>query len=263
MARRNIGGSRAIVTGASSGIGRAMALELARQGGKVLVTARRRDRLEEVVDEIQSTPGEAFYVAGDVTEARTRKEILRGTESRLGGLDILVNNAGIGAIGPFETASAERLREVMEVNFFAPLELTRAAMPLLLEGRQPIIVNVGSVLGHRAVPKKSEYCASKFAMHGFSDALRAELAHRGIDVLLVSPSTTSSEFFDHVISSEPAKKVTWRKLGAMRPEKVARKAIRAIRTGKHEIILSAGGRLLVALDRLWPRLANWITMRFG
>jgi short-subunit dehydrogenase len=111
----------------------------------------------------------------------------------------LVNNAGIGAIGPFAEASPERLRKIMEVNFFAPAELIRSALPLLEAGKRPLIVNVSSVLGHRGIPKKSEYCASKFALHGFSDALRCELAPRGIDVLLVSPSTTATEFFDNVI----------------------------------------------------------------
>src|SRR5204862_1887651 len=112
-----------------------------------------------------------------------------------GGLDALVNNAGIGALGRFDQADEARLRQVMEVNFFAPAEFVREALPHLKAGNRPIVVNIGSVLGHRAVPEKSEYCASKFALHGFSDALRAELAPLGIDVLLVSPSTTTSEFF--------------------------------------------------------------------
>ena len=99
-------------------------------------------------------------------------------------------------------AGEERLRRVMEVNFFAPVELIRSAIPLLREGKRPLIVNISSVFGHRAVPRKSEYCASKFALHGFSDALRAELAREGIDVLLVSPSTTQSEFFDMVLEHE-------------------------------------------------------------
>ena len=90
----------------------------------------------------------------------------------------------------------------MEVNFFAPAELIRAALPLLRAGRRPLIVNIGSVLGHVAVPHKSEYCASKFALHGLSDALRAELSREGIDLLLVSPSTTESEFADHVVETD-------------------------------------------------------------
>jgi len=262
MTRRKIAGSRAVVTGGSSGIGQAIALALARQGARVLVTARRGDRLEQLVGDIRLLPGEAYSVIGDITDVRTRNEVLRVAESELGGLDILVNNAGIGAVGPFQRASPERLRAIMEVNFFAPLELTRGALPLLQKGYRPIIVNVGSVLGHRAVPKKSEYCASKFALHGFSDALRAELARQGIDVLLVSPSTTSSEFFDRVISSEPMN-LPWKTLGQMSCDQVARKAVRAIRAGKHEVILSAGGKFLVWLDRLCPRLADWLTMRLG
>ena len=124
-----------------------------------------------------------------------------------------------------------------------------------------MIVNVSSVLGHRAVPKKSEYCASKFAVHGFSDALRAELVEEGIDVLLVSPSTTASEFFDRVIDGHADPLAN--EAGAMSPREVARKTVKAIRSGKHEIILSSGGKLLVWLDRICPTLANRIIARFG
>jgi short-subunit dehydrogenase len=147
----------------------------------------------------------------------------------------------------------------MEVDFFAPVELIRQALPLLLEGRQPIIVNMGSVLGHRAVPDKSEYCAAKFALHGFSDALRAELQPTGIDVLLVSPSTTRTEFFDNVLESNSSRKEG--AFGASSPQRVSRSTIRAIRCGKHEVILSLGGKLLVWFDRLFPTLANRILAR--
>ena len=119
---------------------------------------------------------------------------MEAVQQETGGLDLLVNNAGVGALGEFAEADPQRLRTVMEVNFFAPAELIRAAMPLLRAGEQPMIVNIGSVLGHRAVPLKSEYCASKFALHGFSDAVRAELADQGIDLLMVSPSTTQRSF---------------------------------------------------------------------
>lgn len=261
MARRPIQDMRTIVTGASSGIGREIALELGRHGAKLIVTARREERLQGLLAELHDLQADARVVIGDIVDASTRESLLSTAQDEFGGLDLLINNAGIGAIGPFMQADEERLRRVMEVNFFAPLELIRSSVPLLREGARPMIVNVSSVLGHRAVPKKSEYCASKFAMHGFSDALRCELAADEIDVLLVSPSTTSSEFFDKVIDSNsnspgPAS-------SAMLPNAVARKTVRAIRSGKHEIILTPGGKMLVWLDRLCPPLMNRLISRFG
>ena len=225
------------------------------------MTARRAVRLEELVGDLQAAGHEAHCVPGDITDAALRQQLLQKTQALWGGLDILVNNAGVGAIGPFAEADEARLRNVMEVNFFAPLELLRGALPLLQKGTNPIIANVGSVLGHRAVPKKSEYCASKFALHGFSDSLRSELRAYPIDVLLISPSTTQSEFFENVLENNA--KLPWLSAGAMPARAVARKAVRAIRRGSHEIILTPGGRLLVWLDRLCPPLANRLVARFG
>ena len=159
-------------------------------------------------------------------------------------------------MNPFAGASEQRLRQIMEVNFSAPVELIRAALYALRSGNSPIIVNVSSVLGHCAVPDKSEYCASKFAMHGFTDSLREELSAEGIDVLLVSPSTTDSEFFDQVIDRPDGKPVTVSPV-KMPPEVVARKTITAIRRGRREIVLSNTGKLLVWSDRLAPSWVSW------
>jgi short-subunit dehydrogenase len=252
---------RTIVTGASSGIGRELALELARGGARLIVTARREERLQGLLEALSDLEVEAHAVVGDIVEPTTREALLAAVQEHFSGLDTLVNNAGIGALGPFVDADEERLRRIMEVNFFAPLELIRLVVPMLRSGRRPLIANIGSVLGHRAVPKKSEYCASKFAMHGFSDALRCELASDGIDVLLVSPSTTSSEFFEHAIDREGAAPTfSW---ATMSPQAVARKVVRAIQRGKHEIILTPGGKLLVWLDRLCPPVMNRLLARFG
>jgi short-subunit dehydrogenase len=147
----------------------------------------------------------------------------------------------------------------MEVDFFAPVELIRRALPLLKAGRKPIIVNLGSVLGHRAVPDKSEYCAAKFALHGFSDALRAELKPDGIDLLLVSPSTTRTEFFESVLEKNSNRREG--AFGSASAHSVARSTIRAIQRGKHEVILSCGGKLLVWFDRLLPTVANRVLAR--
>ena len=111
------------------------------------------------------------------------------------------------------------------------------------------------------MPKKSEYCASKFALHGMTDALRAELATEGIDVCLISPSTTSSEFFD--VAAGDKDKLPWLKVPGMTPRAVARAAVKAIRAGRHEVILSPGGKLLVWADRLSPPLVNRLVARLG
>ncbi len=191
----------AVVTGASSGIGRCLCELLVARGANVVAVARRQERLDDLV---QACGVEKLIpVTGDVTDPQLRAQVVQAAVGVRGGrVDLLVNNAGIGAIGPFMEATEQRLREIMEVNFFAPVELIRSLVPHLRAGRQPVICNIGSVLGHRAVPDKSEYCASKFALHGFSDSLRAELASDGIQVTLVSPSTTRSEFFESLIETD-------------------------------------------------------------
>jgi short-subunit dehydrogenase len=257
MARRQIAGLRTIVTGASSGIGRALVIELIRQGAKVVALARRERRLTELERELNSP--DFYFQVGDVTRRNDREAALELASHCLGGLDALINNAGSGALGRFDQADEARLRQMMEVNFFAPAEFIREALPALRQGRQPIIVNVGSVLGHRAVPEKSEYCAAKFALHGLTDALRVELAHDGIDTLLVSPSTTASEFFDKVVGTL---RVPSHPTRAMPSEKVARRIVAAMAAGRREIIFPTTGKLLVWLDRLCPPLADYIISRW-
>lgn len=263
--RLQINGCVAIVTGASSGIGRCLCRRLLDKGAFVIANARRREKLKEIADEFASSHRDAAAtscerfrtVVGDVTEPLVRDEILAAAVSVRGGeIDLLVNNAGIGAIGPFVDADPQRLRRIMEVNFFAPLELTRLTIPHLRRGRTPVICNIGSVLGHRAVADKSEYCASKFALHGFSDSLRAELSGDGIQVTLVSPSTTESEFFDSLIDTEDDQ--TSKSLGSWPADRVARTALAAIISRRSEVICSLGGKALVYADRISPPLMNAI-----
>ena len=247
--------SIAIVTGASSGIGFELSLLLAQRGATLVAVARREERLTALIEKSRDSPGRVVSFAGDITDGEARQGIIAcARELGDGRLDLLVNNAGVGAIGPFAEADALRMRRVMEVNFFAPVELSRLAIPLLKSGHSPVLCNIGSVLGHRAVPDKSEYCASKFALHGWSDSLRAELVPAGIQVTLVSPSTTSSEFFDAVIDTKPG--TSSRSIGAWSPRRVARAALAAIIARRAEVILSLGGKALVYGDRLMPPLLN-------
>jgi short-subunit dehydrogenase len=261
MSFRKISGSRAIVTGASGGVGREIALELARQGADVVLVARRADRLRELAERIAQGGGRAEEVVGDLSDPSVRQQAVDAARTRFGGLDILVNNAGIGAVGRFEDAAADRVRKIMEVNFFALVEMTRLALPLLKQGKKPIVVNVSSVLGHVAIPFNSEYCASKFAVQGFSDALRAELRVRGIDVLVVSPGTTETEFSANVI--ERIEGPSWPEHRLVPAAEVARHTVRAIRRGRHEIIPNAWARLFYYLHRLSPRLVAAMIARWA
>ena len=249
------------MTGASGGIGRAIALELARAGVDQVLVARRSDKLASVVEEIACLGRRAETVAGDVTDPTVRFQALEVARKKLGGLDILVNNAGVSAHGRFADADPDRLRPIMETNFFAPVELIREALPLLKQGRAPIVVNISSVLGQRGCPHKSEYCASKFALSGFSEALRAEFAPLGIDVLVVTAGPTDTEFFNHLL--EEHGELPWGEGKPVPPEKVARATIRAIERGRHEIIPSWRGWLLATANRFFPRLVDWIMAKYG
>jgi short-subunit dehydrogenase len=261
MTRRAIEDCRVIVTGASSGIGRALVIELARRKAKVIATARRADRLAALVAEANRLGAEVVSLAGDIAHADTRERLVACAQDRLGGLDLLVNNAGVGAIRDFDRSDSVRLRQVMEVNFFAAVEMTRVALPLLRFGRKPLIVNVASILGHRGIPHYTEYCASKFALVGFSEALRAELAGQGIEVLVVSPGTTQSEFFHSLVAEQQG--VGSRGEGGVPPQAVAQATVRAIEQGRHLIIPNRQGRWLYLLNRFSPRLADSLVARFG
>lgn len=251
--------SRVIITGASSGIGAALATELARRHCRLMLVARREDRLAELAARLATTAQSIDVVCGDITAADTREQIWRTADVAWQGMvDVLINNAGIGAAGRFQQADEHRLRRVMEVNFFAPAELIRSGIEHLQRGRAPVIVNIGSVLGWAAVPEKSEYCASKFALRGLSDSLRMELQTEDISVLHVSPNTTSSEFFTHLIDSPaPSRSNPW----SMSPEAVAARIIRAIERGRSESILTMQGKAMVWLNWWAPALLRRLMRR--
>ncbi len=257
MAKRKLHDKRILLTGASSGIGYALAVQLASLGNRLLVVARREQRLKDLVHATVDLPGSIEYLSGDLTDPEFRGSMVTWIQDEWSGtLDVLINNAGIGSIQSFSKSSAEHVRKIMEVNFFAPLELIRGHLHQLRSGIQPVICNIGSVLGHVALPGKSEYCASKFALHGFSDALRAELSAEQIDVVLVSPSTTRSEFFTSVLAGAKEQSSS----RAMAADVVARKTVKAIEKGQRETILSWKARIGIWQDRFFP---TWLSNQLG
>jgi short-subunit dehydrogenase len=254
--RRKVAGLRILITGASQGIGRALAIEAARQGAHVLAAARSADLLTALATEVRGTGGVLETVVADVTSADDRAALAGAALRHFGGLDVLINNAGIGATGHFAEAGPERLRQMMEVNFFGLTETTRACLPLLKLGRTPAILNVGSIAGKRGIPARSEYSATKFAVQGFSEALRAELAKDDVDVIVVSPGLTQTNFSHNMI--EQKAKLQMDHLRGMTSEEAARQTLRALARGRDETVLTWQGRLLVWVSRFLPRLADRI-----
>jgi short-subunit dehydrogenase len=259
MGRRRIAGSRIVVTGASQGIGKALTVAAAQQGAKVLAAARSDKLLHELAEQARAQGGVVEVVHADVTDPADRQRMVEAAVQHFGGLDILINNAGIGATGHFAEASPERLRAIMEVNFFGVTETTRAFLPLLQRGHRPAIVNISSVAGKRGIPARSEYSASKFALQGFSEALRAEMARFGIDVLVICPGLTQTNFSQNML--EQKARLPMDHLRGMTAEKVAALTLQAIERGRHEVCLTLQGKLLVFVSRFLPRLADRIAAR--
>ncbi|MDR3108985.1 MAG: SDR family NAD(P)-dependent oxidoreductase [Planctomycetaceae bacterium] len=275
--KHRIHSSRVLLTGASSGIGNALARLLAAKGADIVVTARREKLLDELIAGVHRDNPEygngsrkIVSIAGDICDSEVRKRCITVAQEQLGGVDILINNAGVGATALAMETPDEIFRRMMEVNYFSLIQMTQAAFPLLQEsasnkerqndGICPIVINIGSIVGLRGVPHYSAYGASKFAVTCFSDVLRAEFAAKKIDVLHVSPGTTQTEFFDSLLMSGSVPdfpihpKVT--------AEYVAKKIIRAIERGKHRIIPYIPAVVLALIQRFSPRLTDTIMERY-
>jgi short-subunit dehydrogenase len=257
--RRSIAGSRILVTGASQGIGRALAELAARRGAKVLAAARSDTLLAELAEKVRASGGIIETVHADVTNADDRQRLVETARRHFRGLDVLINNAGVGATGHFAEVGPARLRAIMEVNFFGLTETTRVCLPLLRGGSRPAIVNISSIAGKRGIPARSEYSASKFAVQGFSEALRAELDKDGIDVIVVNPGLTQTNFSQNML--EQKARLPMDHLRGMTAEAVAAATLRALERGTHEVNLSWSGKLLVFVSRFFPRLADRIAAR--
>lgn len=259
---RSLHDRRIVITGASSGVGRALALKLAPLRPRLLITARNEELLRELAAAtVAAGAASVEVIPGDVTDPAVRGRIVEFVKDQWGGLDILVNNAGVSAHGRFAEGTEETLRRILEVNFFAPAELTRQLIPLLRNGDDSLVVNIGSVLGHRAIPFNSEYCASKFALRGWSESLRAELNKVPIAVLMVSPGTINTEFFDHMIFDHKA--TPWASQKGISVEAVARRTVRAMRWRRHEIYPNWRAHGLVWINRLCPGLVDRVLNLYG
>lgn len=185
-----------VVTGASSGIGAAVASRLVRAGAKVVISARRADRLDALARELDPAGTGVLAVAGDITNAADREKLVAAARRKFGRIDGLVNNAGYGTRGPVEIVPADRLRKNFETNVFSLIALTQLVLPEMRERGGGCIVNIGSVAGKIARPLSSIYDSTKHALEALTDGLRGELKPFGVRVALIRPGFILTEFVD-------------------------------------------------------------------
>src|ERR687885_1650133 len=242
----------AVVTGASSGIGEATARALAHRGAAVVLAARAEEKMRFLEHEIIAAGGRALAVRTDITDEASVQTMVERTVEELGSLDILVNNAGLGLSGRVAELHSHDLRYLFEVNLVGPLHCVRAALPHIPRGGR--IINVSSVVGKRAIPKVGGYCATKFALNAISDALRIEIADRGITVTSVYPGTTRTAFRENSRRTRDEKR-GWRPRGET-PERVAQRIATAAGEGPRDVYVRLSDRLYVMATILLPGLTD-------
>ena len=263
--RQRFAGNAVFITGASSGIGAALAREFAGEGADVALAARRVDRLEALASEIGKTGRRAIVIACDVTRDGDLERAAGQARAALGKLDVVVANAGFGVTGKLETLSLDDYRRQLETNVFGVLRTIYATLDDLKKTRGRLVL-IGSVSGHVAVPGSSAYSMSKFAVHGLAASVGHELASHGVAVTLISPGFVESEI------GQVDNRGVWRPQAPRRPlpasvvmptPTAARKIVRAVARRRREVVITGFGKAAVLLQRHAPWLLAAIIRRFG
>ncbi len=238
MNRTGVAGRVALVTGASSGIGEATAEALARGGAKVVVAARRREKLDALVSRIASAGGEAFALTADVSTPEAAAQMVQGAEAHCGRLDILVNNAGVMYLEPTAEADLGRWRHMLELNVLGLIAASQAALPGMRARRDGHIVNIASTAGRVANSNSAGYSATKFGVVGFSEALRKELVKDRVRVTVIEPGVVETELRDHVAHEEARKGIDQfaASLRQLKSEDVANAILFAVSQPEHVCI---------------------------
>lgn len=232
---RSLSGKVALVTGASSGIGAGIALELARAGAIVALAARRADRLAGVVAQIEALGGKALALAGDMTVEAEAVKAVEDTVAQLGRIDILINSAGVMQAGGIENVDFDEYRRVFDINVFGTLYCSGAAVKHMLAQGGGDIVNITSLAGRKGGPQTSAYSASKHAANAMTDAMRQELGNRNIRVSILMPGATSSEVAEGISNPD------WRaaiqahvsKEGAVQPSEIGEAIVFMLSLPRH------------------------------
>jgi len=251
-----------IVTGASSGIGEATARAFGREGARVVLAARRLDRLEVLAGEIQnSSPGaQAAAVAADLSQLADIQNLVAQTLQRFGRIDVLFNNAGFGRLGWLETLDPVKdIEAQLAVNLLGVIQTTRQVLPVMIGQKSGHVINMASMSAFVGTPTYSIYAASKFAVRGFSEALRREVAPWGIRVSVIYPGGVATEFASHAGIQRKTGATTprWMVLSA---DDVARTVVGLARHPRPGLIVPWPHRLSAWLNQWFPALVDWATI---
>jgi short-subunit dehydrogenase len=251
-----------IVTGASRGIGRALALAWAKRGATLALSARSAQDLRGVAREVEALGGRAIVEAGDVTDEGHRERLVERAAQESGGIDVLVNNAGRGFYVRALEIELDPLRELFELNVFAPLRLSQLAAPHVERARGTIVM-LSSIAGVVAAPKYAAYAASKFALEALSMSMRAELAPRGIRVVVVRPGPVATPFRTHATKAAGDTEYTEPAKNAQSPDAVAEQTLRAVERGRAVVETSSFVRATSAAARVAPAAFRVIMKRMA
>ena len=253
-----------IVTGASAGSGKALALQLARQGAKVAIAARRAERLEQTASECRALGGEVLVVPTDVSDEIQCRALVEKTVAAFGRLDMLINNAGLAASALFdEFPDLTLFRHTMDVNLYGAVYCTYYALPHLKRCRGRIVA-ISSLGGKVTIPYNTPYCASKYGMHGFYDSLRMELYQHGVSVTVICPWWVVTEFHTAQLTRDgtPRGRLHGRDMYTdkmMSAERCAEITLQAAHQRRREVLMGPGA-LAVWLKLLAPGFMDWLTV---
>lgn len=244
-----------VVTGASSGIGEAAVRAFGARGDSVVFVARRRERLQAIA---ASVP-DSLPIPADVTRPEDRQRLVEQTLARYGRIDVFVNNAGVGIYNWIDQQSEEAINQEVATNLLAPILLTRAVIRVMLPAGRGVIINVGSIFGRVAGPATSIYNATKFGLHGFTEALRREVGPQGIAVCGIYPGgVEGTEFTQHRRVAPQVTTPSWLRL---RVDRVAQEIVALADRPRAERIMPSIFRPVVALNALWPTVVDAVVMR--
>jgi NADP-dependent 3-hydroxy acid dehydrogenase YdfG len=246
-----------LVTGASRGIGRSVALAFARQGARLVLAARSPDRLAAVEAEIRELGAEALSVPTDVTSPADVTTLIEAAVKRFGRIDVLVNNAGIGKVGPVDSAEfADDVRETFRASLFGMIHVTQLVLPILRRQGAGTIVNMSSVMGRKAFARFGSYAIVMHAVSAFSDSLRQELAGSGIHVSVIHPALTATDLLRDVAEAEMPP--PFRHMTPLSADDVARAVVTAVKHRKRRVVLPRPANTLLLGEALSPRLGDLV-----